>query len=481
MSIAFTSPSVLSGLPADTPLLVAFSGGADSRLLLELTAEWARTAGAPITAAHLHHGIRGAEADRDEAFCRDTAAALGIPYVCRRVDIPARSAQSGRSLELEARDARYDFFEQIMKERGIPLLLTAHHADDQLETLLLRLLRGSGTHGLSGIPAVRSVPGGLLLRPLLSATRQDILDACRERKLSFVTDSTNLQDGCRRNCLRHRIIPLLEDVAGAGVPQRTATRLCDTVREDDDYLTCEAARTLPSVMDPESGSLSVEALERLHPALAKRCILLAYDRARLASSANGSPRSGEHSIEAVHLQALTRLVRDVRQSAAVSLPGGWQGTVRSGQLVFLPPGTLLAPHGAESPDGTRLLSGDTVWCAGGHCFRVRLEEADQPLPALTGIDVVSSAVFPADLPRPLILRRRAPGDTIFSHGMRKKLKKLLCDRHIPADLRDALPLVCLPEMSGFPPEPLWFPTVAFRDGWMPPASGACLRLTVFRT
>ena len=226
MPTLFTSPATLSGLPPATPLLVAFSGGADSRLLLELTVDWARANGAPVTAAHLHHGIRGAEADRDEAFCRGIAAAHGIAYVCERADIPARAARSGRSLELEARLARYAFFSRVMQARGIPLLLTAHHADDQLETLLLRLLRGSGTHGLAGIPPVRPVPGGLLLRPLLTATRQDILDACRTRGLTYVTDSTNLTDDCTRNCLRHRVVPLLEEMAGSGIPQRTAARLC---------------------------------------------------------------------------------------------------------------------------------------------------------------------------------------------------------------------------------------------------------------
>ncbi|UKI12141.1 MAG: tRNA lysidine(34) synthetase TilS [Oscillospiraceae bacterium] len=161
----------------------------------------------------------------------------------------ARAARSGRSLELEARLARYAFFSRVMQARGIPLLLTAHHADDQLETLLLRLLRGSGTHGLAGIPPVRPVPGGLLLRPLLTATRQDILDACRARGLTYVTDSTNLTDDCTRNCLRHRVVPLLEETAGSGIPQRTAARLCAAVREDDSFLCAEAERVFPTADD----------------------------------------------------------------------------------------------------------------------------------------------------------------------------------------------------------------------------------------
>ena len=384
MPTLFTSPATLSGLPPETPLLVAFSGGADSRLLLELTVDWARANGAPVTAAHLHHGIRGAEADRDEAFCRGVAAAHGIAYVCERADIPARAARSGRSLELEARLARYAFFSRVMQARGIPLLLTAHHADDQLETLLLRLLRGSGTHGLAGIPPVRPVPGGLLLRPLLTATRQDILDACRARGLTYVTDSTNLTDDCTRNCLRHRVVPLLEETAGSGIPQRTAARLCAAVREDDSFLCAEAERVFPTADDRGDGTLSVAALRAMHPALAKRCMARAFTAQVCAAQVNetqggaGDAVPADRSPEYVHMQALTAIVAAGREGSAISLPGGWRGTVRAARLVFLPPdGTPQggAPQSAkggripaETPDGVQLAPGDTRWCAGGLSF-----------------------------------------------------------------------------------------------------------------
>lgn len=489
MSTLFTSPAALSGFPPGSPLLVAFSGGADSRLLLELTAEWARANGAPVTAAHLHHGIRGAEADRDEAFCRATAAALGVAYVSERTDVPARAARSGRSLEAEARLARYDFFARVMRERGIPLLLTAHHADDQLETLLLRILRGSGTHGLAGIPPVRPVPGGLLLRPLLTATRQEILDACRTRELTYVTDSTNLTDDCTRNCLRHRVVPLLEELAGGGVPQRAAARLCAAAREDDAFLCAEAERVFPAADDRGDGTLSLAALRAMHPALAKRCMARAYANAFAARDGAADGLPADRSLESVHIQALVALTASGRESAAVALPGGWRGTVRAARLVFLPPDGISAGAASGSPgdipggtpDGVQLAPGETVWIAGGFAFSVRLEQAAQPLQPDSGADVVASAVFPPDLPQPLTLRRRRPGDTVLSHGMTKKLKKVLCEKQVPPALRDALPLVCLPGGApDAPPVPLWFPTAVFRDGWRAPTAGACLRLTVRR-
>ena len=339
------------------------------------------------------------------------------------------------------------------------------------------------------------MPGGLLLRPLLTATRQDILDACRARGLTYVTDSTNLTDDCTRNCLRHRVVPLLEETAGSGIPQRTAARLCAAVREDDSFLCAETERVFPTADDRGDGTLSVAALRAMHPALAKRCMARAFTaqvcaaQVCTAQGGAGDAVPADRSPEYVHMQALTAIVAAGREGSAVSLPGGWRGTVRAARLVFLPPdGTPQggAPQGAkggripaETPDGVQLVPGDTRWCAGGLSFTVRLESAEQPLRPDTGADVVASAVFPPDLPQPLSLRRRRPGDTFLSHGMTKKLKKILCEKQVPPALRGALPLVCLPgNTPDAPPCPLWFPTAVFRDGWKPPTAGACLRLTV---
>ena len=167
-------------LPESLPCLVAFSGGADSRLLLELTVRalverHGEEGRRLVVAAHLHHGIRGEEADRDLTFCEKVCKELGVELICGRVDIPALASESGESLETAARRVRYDFLKRIMDERGIPSLLTAHHADDNLETVLERLLRGSGTRGMGGIPPTRPLEDSentlaTLYRPLLGWT-----------------------------------------------------------------------------------------------------------------------------------------------------------------------------------------------------------------------------------------------------------------------------------------------------------------------
>ena len=136
-------------------VLCAVSGGLDSMCLLHFLSEWGREQGARVTAAHFNHQIRGEESDRDEAFVRDWCAAQNVPFVCGRGDVPAAAAESGLSLEEAAREMRYAFLEEQRRLLGCSFILTAHHTDDNAETMLLNLLRGTGLRGLTGIPAVR--------------------------------------------------------------------------------------------------------------------------------------------------------------------------------------------------------------------------------------------------------------------------------------------------------------------------------------
>ncbi len=573
-------------LPPADGYLVALSGGADSRLLLELTVRAAllrrpdRPAGETVTAAHLHHGMRGAEADRDEAFCRAVCASLGVPLVVGQADIPALAAASGRSPETEAREVRYAFLARVMTERSISVLLTAHHADDQLETVLHHLLRGSGTRGMGGIPATRSLdsaarcdgtdpadrlshidtdgvegilarrhPGNapisgrideenrsfatIVFRPLLHWTRQDILTACADEGLDYVTDSSNLIADCTRNRLRLEVIPALEAIAGVGIPQRAVGRLAAAAREDDEALTAIARERYETMTRTDaSADLSVSAVQAEPAAIAKRMIGLAYtafyhrmgdfhhdaDRGTTVAQPQGNrssvapnftetteiaaPASAvapDRTLSAYHLQALLALCREGREGAVSDLlPGDVRAELRGGRLVFCPPlrgaASTTSPAEAAHRDAmpwdstpSVLREGRTVWRGmsevtsdaayrreEGVSFRLEMTRLAAPCAPDRGPDVWASAVFPAAaLPETLLLRARRQGDTILSHGMSKKIKKLLCDKHIQTDLRAILPIVCLPDGT-----PLWVPGVAFRDGYAPPEAGEAIRITV---
>ncbi len=452
-------------VPKDAPLLVAYSGGADSRLLLTLAKDYGDTHGVPVYAAHLHHGIRGEEADRDLAFCRRTASELGIPLFEKQADIPTLSRASGQSLEVEAREQRYEFFRDVMETHQIPILLTAHHADDQLETLLLRFLRGSGTRGMGGIPEVRPLAYGMTVRPLLGWTKAEILQACRDLALDYVSDSTNEAPFTLRNRLRKEIVPVLEQMTENGIPQSMAGRLARAASEDNDCLAALAQADM-SVCAADGG-LSVSALRQRHPAIAKRILSMAYGEAVLRSY--GAPPDSRHTLTAVHLEALVSLYTKAEGGASLDLPL-MVADVRKGVLSFIPtkdatPKTTALP--------IALYEGETIWDHGRTV--IRIERTQAPCEPISGDHVIASAVFPA-LDLPLWARPREAGDIIRSHGMRKKLKKLLCDKGIPPHLRDRLPLIC----QGDGLTPLWYPTVAFADGFSPPKEGPALRVSIIR-
>ncbi|MEA4992852.1 MAG: tRNA lysidine(34) synthetase TilS, partial [Oscillibacter sp.] len=188
---------------AGTELLCAVSGGLDSMCLLDFAARWAEGREIPVAAAHFHHGLRGASADRDEAFVRDFCAARGIPFVSGRGDARAAAREEGLSVEEAARRLRYAFLEEAAAKRNGSVILTAHHADDNAETMLLNLCRGTGSAGL-GIPAVR----GNIYRPFLELTRDQLADYAAARGLPPVEDETNDEDNAARNLLRHRVLPV---------------------------------------------------------------------------------------------------------------------------------------------------------------------------------------------------------------------------------------------------------------------------------
>ena len=462
-------------LPETLPCLVAFSGGADSRLLLELTLrallERHGEAGRKeMLAAHLHHGIRGEEADRDLAFCRQVCDELGVELILDRVDVPALAAASGESLETAARRARYDFFSRIMAERGISVLMTAHHADDNLETVLERLLRGSGTRGMGGIPSTRLLVNhrdatvSVLYRPLLEWTRRDILDACEARGLTYVTDSTNLEDDCLRNRIRHTVIPALEAIAGEDAPQRAVLRMSRAAAEDDGYLSRRAEQLVDTTLSPYRHAVRADDLRAHHAAIQKRVLMLLHRRA-LRDYRTDTDR--ELFLTDTHLTALLRLTDKGLPESSLSLPGRLEARIRDGFLYVTPSDAPAAPPPPEEP--VPLDEGMTQWGS----VVITVERSDGLLPPDQGYDVFASAVFPADLPLPLLLRGRRAGDAILSHGMTKKLKKLLCDKDIPPHLRERIPLICLPDG-----EPLWYPRAAFRDGFPAPTEGPCVRITV---
>ena len=423
--INFTEPNRL-GVPRGSTILVALSGGADSSALLHLLVEYAKGNGSKIVAAHVNHGIRGAEygfeADRDEQFCRELCSSLSVELYIKKLDIPTLAKESGRSLESEAREARYSFFAEIMERENIEFLATAHNADDSIETQLFNFCRGCGIDGMVGIPESRSLSKSekKVVRPLLKAEKSEIIAYCKENEIDFVTDSTNLENDCTRNQIRHNIIPVLDEIFPAA--KKNAQRLAQSAREDSDFIFQEASRFLES-----NQTLEIQKLRELHPALLKRVLLIAF------------AETSDATLEAVHLEALTSLLSNQKNGARISLPDKRQATLIDGILVFSNDERDIIKDKKQYSQGLSLgmnIIEDTD-------FAVFLSHYGGEKPNLgKEYTLYSSADLFLNSHDALRAKNRGQGDTVLDCNINKKIKKLMCDKKVPLPDRDTLPLIC---------------------------------------
>ena len=430
----FKDPHALANVSQNEPILLALSGGADSVSLLYLLCELRKKRPFPLYAAHVNHGIRGEEygneALRDEDFCRKLCDRLEVELFVKKIDVPAMSSESGQSLETAAREARYGFFAEIMAEHSIKILATAHNADDNFETQIFNLCRGCGISGIGGIPEVRSFEGalnGIIVRPILSATKGEILSFCEENSCAFVTDSTNALDDCVRNKLRLNIIPQLKDIFGS--PERASARLSLAAREDEDFISSVAKGFLIGQDD----GINLKELNQLHTAVAKRALMLGFEDC-----------SGI-KLEQVHVESLLTFAKSGK-SGSISLPQELCGVFEDGKLYFR----------RENREKNAFLQYETPLFDGlnqidGTNFAVLVSDGEASSDQdIAGYKLYASAYLNAEKSS-LSARNRREGDRILDGGMHKKLKKLMCDKKVPPSDRGSLPLILSGEELIFVP------------------------------
>ena len=453
--IGFVPFHQLSEMTPDTPFLVALSGGADSRMLFELAARYCRLYGGRFYACHVNHGIRGDDAIRDRDFC------IGLAESCPQcahifvlnADVPSLAQNSGLSIEHQARNTRYDFFQKIMKENSIPILATAHNSDDNLETLIFNLTRGSGAKGMRGIPRSRRLDCGILVRPMLGISKSEALGFCRENSLDFVTDITNSDTDYTRNLIRAKVIPILEQINPA--VRESASRLSSSMNELLSFTLPEIDKFLPG-----DGSLSLTELANADPRILPYLLSAAADRCGI-------------DLEAVHIDALSKLCIDPKDGASVSLPGSFRAAIYGDRLCFE---SDTRENAAPTAFDIPLSEGETLL----PCGKINVSKTssgilfDISLPLNSKKSVNSKNVYKLDIRTHIIfdtmfkhtlmdleglrIRSRLPGDRILSGGIHKSVKKLMCDKKLPVAARDTVPLLCL---NG---EILWIPSVISADG-----------------
>lgn len=405
--------------PADT-LVVGLSGGADSTALLDLLTRLPDY-NLTLVAAHLNHGLRGAESDADQEFCRDLAERYSIPFEGRHLDIRVLAATDRHNLEDAGRRARIAFFDEVRTKYAAAAVVLAHHADDQAETLLMRLLRGSGMTGLSGM-AFRNRRG--YVRPLLAITRSEIemyLHAC---SLKWREDASNSDTVYLRNRIRHQLLPLLEEYNPAIRSVLAATAAI--IHGDESLLITMTETACAESCRVREGivTCSVAQLRMFDLALRRRVLRHAFNQ--LAGTLAG--------VSQRHVDALCDIVDSVRPNAQLSLPHGVVAVREYEHLKLMNAGDRECHADFEllitEPGCYRLSCGGSIT-----------------------IDPIAAEAFPSgsltvhfDLdktPFPWLVRTFRPGDRMIPLGMsgRKKVKDIFIDRKIPLSERRQIPLV----------------------------------------
>ena len=418
-------------------VVAAVSGGSDSVAMLLILHELASRGEVVLAGlAHLNHQIRGAAAEADAAFCRELASRLEIPAFIGNADVPALAAQESASLEVAGRHARQRFFAGIVQSEKADRVAIAHTRDDQAETVLLRLTRGAGAQGLSGMVPRR----GPLVRPVLDATRNELRDFLRGHGQAWREDATNLDLTNPRNFVRHEVLPNLRRIN----PQADAAlaRAADLLRIDAELLETLAnaafvqnvesafARDFPELrrdtVDAESMVVVIraEGLAKLPAALATRVARYALE------TANPSRSYGLEEAQALCAFAAGGAADDLpgldmeRFAAKVVLSKREPGevpTVVSFELKLSVPGMVEAPYGAWSI----------------------VAEGPMPVPADIDRGARSVVVDNRELGEHLIVRTRRPGDRLQPLGApgRRKVQDVLVDRKVPRDDRDRVAIV----------------------------------------
>lgn len=436
---SFIEPHLLTNLPPKTPILLALSGGADSRALLYLLLEYAAKTGAAISVAHVDHGIRGENSARDREFCRGLAADAGIPFYLLQSDVPTLAAANRLGLEEQARRVRYAFFETVMREEQIPILATAHNATDNAETLLFRMARGTGLSGLCGILPSRPIPGGILIRPLLDMTKEEILDYCHEHSLAYVTDETNDDTNYSRNRIRHKILPELTAINPAAV--RHISSLAHILTEDENCLLQIAEQFLKTSQKSGNG-IPIKELTKLPPSIANRVI---------AGFCKDPPLS------TCHRKAVLALSERAVPHSSLNLPGNRIVRIENGRLILARAGGKPAPVSYRIPvtvGATPIPETDML---------LVVDSENEPYEKWDSVKNIYKKSTTTEISFDRILcslfvRPREPGDEILYRGIHKKVRKLQGETGVPPYMRSSLPLLC--DDRGI----LWIPFSALRDG-----------------
>lgn len=405
-------------------IIVGLSGGPDSVCLLHILNRLKESRNLKIYAAHLNHQIRGIEAQKDALFVSELCDSLEIPVFIKSVDVPKYCEEKGLSLEEGARNIRYDMFYEIKRRTGANKIAIGHNMNDQAETVMMRIMRGTGLQGLRGIEYTRE---NGIIRPILDIERKDIEAYCEQHELHPKIDQTNLESIYTRNRIRLELLPYMQEHFNSNVVE-SIVRLSNSMKSDGDYLDSEAMKAYDEVatLDDKAVDVNVEKLSGYHEAIQSRIIRYAIK----------DVLGDTNFVDQKHIEDVMQLIDTSKNGKMLNLPRGVFAYRRADSILF-----TLEEIKEDEIEYSYHVPKDGF---------IKIKE----LGILVDSDVITiekyrslkkdSSVKAVDFDKikgGITVRNRQPGDKIKLKGGTKKIKDLFIDLKIPREMRNRVPIV----------------------------------------
>jgi tRNA(Ile)-lysidine synthase len=399
-------------------IIVGLSGGPDSSVLLHVLYRIKDIYDIKLIAVHLNHMIRGAEADRDEKHAEEFAGSLNVPFISKHFDVIKFSKEKKLSCEEAGRIIRYDFFEETAQTEGASKIALAHNMNDQAETMIMRFIRGSGISGISGIKPVRDFK---YIRPLLSCSRHEIEQYCRDFNLNPVVDSTNKETIYLRNKIRLELMPYLIDNFNENLIENLYN-MSDVMRDEDGYLNSCAILKIEDIKHKDG--YKIDNFNLFHIAVKRRILRLIIEK--IKGNLTG--------IEIKHINECINFIKKAETGKKISLPENLECVIEYDIFKIQKKRyykdyeyDMMIPGIIEIPEANKIITANLIEKNDKLC-------KDKEFIKYFDCDKIKFR---------LKVRNRRDGDYIYPKGMsgRKKLKEIFIDKKIPRDIRDTMPLI----------------------------------------
>jgi tRNA(Ile)-lysidine synthase len=435
-------------------VLVGVSGGPDSVALLHVLNQLSRKMDLSLHVAHLNHKLRGREADQDARFVKGLAQKLGVPFIEKQIDVAALARQNKMTLEEAAREIRYDFLESAAKEHKAGKIALGHNADDEVETVMMWLLRGTGRTGLTGIPPARKLPasGIQIIRPLIGLHRKQILAYLKKHRLSFCLDRSNLNPAFMRNKIRLKLLPLIRKEYSPNF-NALILQTARIMRDENKWLDKEVDKALKLVIKQPTltGNISIDLNRFLRYNIGLQRQILRRSIFLLSS--------GQVLPDYRKVEEIITLASFGKTNARLALAGGLTakksyGILEIGHKKEANYASGSFSYGLKIPGMTYIPSLD---------LSVKTSIFDKPKNFKYSRSRFCAHLDYGKIDLPLVIRNRYHGDRINPLGMRgyKKIKDVLIDNKIPQEKRDTIPLIVSGTqvlwMTGYPS---WEPRIS---------------------